>query len=259
MIVAGPELPWPAVNGSVLPVGRAASRRPRRGWRLRPWPNDPSSLLLVFVDHSSVPTPDDLEEATEHARRLGAARLRTSALFPRATEVAEDAGFFVIDRLALLRLDLHAARHTITPEVRRRHGRTRPLRRWHVERAAAVDQRAFGLVWGNDAASLADVRTATPVHRARYVGKRGSVVGFAISGAGGDSGYIQRVAVDPDVQRSGIGRRLVVDSLAWMIDRRLTTAHVNTGVDNTAALALYQSLGFVELDERLTIAERDLT
>jgi ribosomal protein S18 acetylase RimI-like enzyme len=223
---------------------------------LRPWPNDPSSLLLVLIDHSTIPDHDDIAAAVEQARQTGAARLRTSALFPRAAEIAVAAGFEPIDTLALLRRSVGDDIDTLVDG--RPANELRTLRSWHDRRAAEVDRQAFGPVWGNDAASLRDVRAATPVHHARYVGASRHMSGFAISGAGGDSGYVQRLAVASGDRRHGIGRQLVIDALRWMRERRLSTAHVNTGIDNVAALALYEGLGFVRLDDHLTIAERRL-
>ena len=51
---------------------------------------------------------------------------------------------------------------------------------------------------------------------------------------------------------------LVVDALAWMRGRPVTAVYVNTGLDNAGALALYEDLGFERMDERLTIAARDI-
>jgi ribosomal-protein-alanine N-acetyltransferase len=227
-----------------------------RNWQLRPWPNDPTSMLLIFVDHLSVPGRDELEAALGEARRLGAHRVRTSALFPRAAEVAFAHGFHAIDRLCLLRLPLDdALDHRVESRFGTSLPHTRPLRAWHHNRAADVDRAAFGELWGNDAASLADIRRATPHHRARMIGRR-RMAGFAISGCGGDSGYLQRVAVAPDQRRRGVALALVADALAWMRRRPLTTAYVNTGFDNVAALALYEGLGFVRMDDDLTIVER---
>ena len=84
------------------------------------------------------------------------------------------------------------------------------------------------------------------------------MTGFAVSGAAGDTGYIQRLAVDPEHHRQGAARALVVDALLWMRRRGFATAYVNTGVANAPALALYESLGFTQVDDRLLIAERRL-
>lgn len=246
------------MNGSAVRTWRAAQSRT---WRLRQWPNDPTAMLLVFVDHLAVPSPDDLRDAISEARRHGTVFLRTSALFPRAATVVVDNGFEVIDTLALLRLPLDQAlsRHLVSRSGdQSRHGprpTTRPMRAWHHRQAAALDRAAFGELWGNDAGSLADIRDATPVHRARMVRVDGELAGFAISGAGGESGYIQRIAVADAHRRQGFGRDLVVDALRWMCERLLLTAYVNTGVANAPALALYEDLGFTRMDDELTIAE----
>jgi ribosomal protein S18 acetylase RimI-like enzyme len=248
------------VSDSVVRTWRTPATPPSSGWLLRPWPNDPTASLLVFVDHLNVPTAEDFAAALSEAHRAGAEVVRTSALFPRAAEVALDNGFSTIDTLCLLRLALD---DRLDQRLEARFGPARPataaLRPWHHQAAALVDQEAFGHLWGNDAASLADIRDATPQHRARVIRERRRLVAFAISGSGGESGYIQRVAVAVDARRRGFGCALVVDALQWMRRRPLTTAYVNTGFENTAALTLYESLGFERMTDRLTIVEHRRT
>ena len=216
---------------------------------MRQWPNDPTIAHLVFVDHAHVPTTDDVSRAVAHARERGARAIRTSALFPQAAEVLLGAGFEPIDRLALLSRPIS---ERSTPPAGRS---TRPLLPWHHAAAAAVDRDAFGPLWGNDLASLREVRRATPRHRARLVRDGRAVVGFAISGAAGDVGYLQRLAVATAHRRAGHAHDLVTDALRWMHDSGLTSVLVNTGVDNAAALALYDGFGFRRLADELTIAE----
>ncbi len=62
----------------------------------------------------------------------------------------------------------------------------------------------------------------------------------------------------PSARRRGLARLLVADALDWMRRRNVERVLVNTATDNTAALALYRSLGFIERPERLTILERSL-
>jgi ribosomal-protein-alanine N-acetyltransferase len=220
---------------------------------MRQWPNDSTVAHLIFVDHQVIPSHEVIEVAVEHARRRGASAIRTSALFPRSAEIVLGAGFEPIDRLALLATDLGPPARVV-PVTHR----LRPLQPWMYRRAADVDRSAFGPVWGNDATSLRDIRRATPRHHARIVRDGRSIVGFAVSGAAGDNGYLQRVAVSPEHRRRGIARDLVNDALAWMVRSRHARCMVNTGVDNLAALALYEGLGFRRLDDVLTIAERRL-
>lgn len=236
-----------SVNGSAVWTARGGAPT----WRLRQWPNDPSVVHLIFTDHLNIPSVGDLHDALETARLRGARAVRTSAMFPGAADVARAAGFQPIDHLALLRLDLRHA-HPVQANHRRR---TRVLRSWHHGRAAAVDQDAFGSVWGNDSRSITEIRDATPAHRSRWVSLAGEMAGFAISGAAGDNGYLQRLAVITKHRRQGIARDLVLDALDWMRHERLGAALVNTGIDNLAALSLYQGLGFTQLNDRLTIGE----
>lgn len=228
-----------------------ATKDVSRAWRVRQWPGDATVAHLIFTDHLVTPTASSIEQGLEHARRRGARAVRTSALFPRAADVALAAGFEPIDRLALLRLDLDESSELVARS--RRH--PRPLYSWQYGRAAKVDQEAFGPLWGNNRDSLAEIRDATPVHRGRYIGSGRDMAGFAIAGAAGSSGYLQRLATAPAHRRTGVARDLVADAAGWMRERGLETMMVNTGVANGAALALYEGLGFTRLDEQLTIAE----
>jgi ribosomal protein S18 acetylase RimI-like enzyme len=216
---------------------------------MRQWPNDPTVAHLIFVDHAETPTEDEVARAISHARDRGARAVRTSALFPQATEVVLSLGFEPIDRLALLSRPISA--RSAPPAGRP----TRPMLPWHHPAAAEIDRDAFGPLWGNDAASLRDIRRATPRHRARVVRDGRTIVGFAISGAAGDHGYLQRLAVASTHRRAGHASDLVSDALRWMHGAGLTSVLVNTGVHNTAALALYDRLGFRRLTDELTIAE----
>lgn len=232
------------MNGSTL----RTLTGPSRSWRLRDWPGDPTIAHLVFVDHARIPTADDVRRAVEHARDRGARAIRTSALFPQATDVVAALGFRPIDRLALLSRPLG---QPPAPSGRS----TRPMLPWHHAAASEVDRDAFGPLWGNDTASLRDIRRATPRHRARIVLDGRTIAGFAISGAAGDHGYLQRLAVTSTHRRSGYATDLVADALRWMERSGLASVLVNTGVDNAPALALYDGLGFRRLSDELTIAE----
>ena len=87
---------------------------------------------------------------------------------------------------------------------------------------------------------------------------RAEIVAFAITGASSEHGYLQRLAVDPSVQRRGHGRALTTDALRWLARRRLPDCLVNTSVDNSSALALYEAVGFTPMDEQLTVLHLDV-
>ena len=112
---------------------------------------------------------------------------------------------------------------------------------------------------GRDLASVADVRRATPRHRARLArADDAHLAAYAITGRDADQGFLQRLAVDPAHQRRGLGRSLVLDSLKWLGRWRVGRVLVNTPTDNEAALSLYEQVGFHRLPERLGVYERIL-
>jgi ribosomal protein S18 acetylase RimI-like enzyme len=237
---------------------------------VRPASRDSTLIHVRLRDDSVVPDVDEVRSCLDNiaATNGTATTARSSALFPRAAERFEAAGFEVADRLALLRATLDS------PQVRastrldgRSQGSTHTMRRHHYGAASAVDNAAFGVGWGHDSDELAEICHATPASIARYrpvtPGRlgfrgRGGVVAFAIAGASSDHGYLQRLAVEPGAQRRGHGRALTVDALRWMMRRRLPDCLVNTSVDNDAALGLYGSIGFTPMEQHLTVLRFDL-
>jgi ribosomal protein S18 acetylase RimI-like enzyme len=225
-------------------------------------------IHLALADQGIVPDADELAGWVDAlAGRDDVHAVRTGALFAAAADRFADAGFSVVDTLMLLRADLADPR-VVRSSPRR--DATVPLRARHHGAAAVVDRAAFGQKWGNSPSDLAEIRQATSVHRARarraptsprppWIPPRGPLVAFAISGAAGGQGYLQRLAVLPEHQRQGHGRALTVDSLAWMHQRRLSHAVVNTGVGNEPARALYETLGFRAIPDRLVVMQLDLT
>jgi ribosomal protein S18 acetylase RimI-like enzyme len=88
---------------------------------------------------------------------------------------------------------------------------------------------------------------ATPgavVHRHR---SDGVTTGFAISGVGLGTGYLQRLAVAREYRRRGIGSALVKSANRWALTQGARAMLVNTQMDNLGAAELYRRMGFAEV------------
>lgn len=245
---------------------------------IRPWPHDPTVAHLVLLDVGMVPTVSDvdtwIDRAVEAAPNDHSIRtIRTGALFPAAAEAFVQRDFVPIDRLILLerRLDPtesmpQVPRLASSPWQRgsgstgtapsQRAFRLRRMRARDLDTAADIDIDAFETGWQNDAASLDEIRRATPTAHARVLLNGREPIGFALTGKAGSTGYLQRFAVRSAWQGRGAGRVLVGDALRWLSRRGATNALVNTGIDNDRALRLYESLGFTRRHEHLVVLER---
>jgi ribosomal protein S18 acetylase RimI-like enzyme len=161
------------------------------------------------------------------------------------------AGFEVRDSLHLLSHDLRGIPAIGSASLRRG-------RRTDRTAALAVDHRAFPTFWRLDEGGLHEAMTATPSARFRVATAGRRVVGYAVTGRAGRRGYLQRLAVEPDLQGRGLGKALVADSLLWLERRGVTNAVVNTQVENERALHLYLAMGFRLQPSRLEVLGRTI-
>jgi ribosomal protein S18 acetylase RimI-like enzyme len=240
-----------AVRTGLTPTGHIRLTPSTVPARAQPCPGDRTMAQVVVLDGLVVPAPEHWRSWGRSLAEAGYATMRTGALSPRQAHQAEAAGMRCVQELALL--DLHR------PATLPRPGhRTRRVRSEHLPAMAVVDRAAFGERWCLDEHMITDVRRATPSHRSRLVLLRAAATGpagFLISGRAGRTGYIQRLAVHPSAQRSGVATALMADALRWMHRSRLERVFVNTHVENAAALELYRRHGFTVMPERLRVYE----
>lgn len=186
----------------------------------------------------------DVRRAVAALEHRGYAAVVTAALAPPDQSAFLTAGFSVHERLHLLARDLPPAPVAPVPQgVVLRRGQA-------PDRASVldVDHRAFEPFWRLDETSLDDAIRATPSARFRVATSSpvpdAPVLGYSVIGRASHRGYVQRLAVDPDHHRGGLGRALLADGLRWLERRRVRRVMVNTQERNDGALALYEREGF---------------
>ncbi len=218
------------------------------------WRGDRDVAYLSPVPSAPLPSAEFLRRCLEILASRGFARVVTGALSPLEQAGFIAAGFDVAERLHLLGIDLAGPVPTVPDGMTLARGRRRD--RDHV---LAVDRAAFAPFWQFDGAGLDDALNATPTTRWRVAvpgsvrARSRPVAGYVICGRAGSRGFVQRLAVDPTVQRHGTGRRLLLDGLRWMSRRGVHRAVVNTQMGNDAALALYLAVGFTEQPNGLSV------
>jgi ribosomal-protein-alanine N-acetyltransferase len=123
-----------------------------------------------------------------------------------------------------------------------------PMRERHLDAVLAIERRLFPTPWteGMFRQEIADnvlSRSAVAVHD-------GVVVGYLVAWFVHDEAHLLNVAVDPDHQRRGFGRRLVADLIARARAEQRTLVTLEVRVGNASARRLYESFGFVAAGRR---------
>jgi ribosomal protein S18 acetylase RimI-like enzyme len=223
--------------------------------RTGPWPADNSVAFLVPVPDGATASADFVRRCLGLLAEQGFQRVVTAALSPDEQRGFLEAGFSVHEHLHLLVLDKDTALPPVPPGPRLR--RAGAFRRRGLLK---VDAAAFAPFWRLDRAGLRDAMGATQQRHLRVVlGVRHKVVGYAVCGASGGRGFVQRLAVLPEAQGHGIGKRLLLDGLHWL--RGLHAYHivVNTQFGNEPALALYRQVGFRDDPAGLSVLSAGLS
>jgi GNAT superfamily N-acetyltransferase len=221
------------------------------GWaRIAPWRGGGGAAHLVVSPDANV-SSSVVRRCVEKARASGYESVLTSAVSPRESSPFVEAGFTVHERLHLLALDLDRAPDPPRLPLAKAARRDRPA-------VLELDDLSFDGFWRLGAVGLKDALDATPSSRFRIARDDDRVVAYAITGVAGRFGYLQRIAVHPASRRHGWGNALVADALTWVWRHGATRAYVNTQLENTSALALYQSFGFEILPAGLCVLGRSL-
>lgn len=240
-----------AAPADVISWGRERARTGR-------WRGDRRVAYLTPLPNAPFPSAAFVRQCLDTLASRGYERVVTAALAPLEQAGFLAAGFDVEQRLHLLTIDLVPFLPPVPPGLRIR----RVPRHRHGD-VLAVDHAAFPAFWQLDEAGLEDSLKATPAVRFRMAAQASrhgspSVAGYAICGRSGSRGFVQRLAVHPDHQGTGTGRRLLLDGLHWLVSRGATTAAVNTQEGNDTALSLYLSTGFREEPVGLSVLSAGL-
>lgn len=220
---------------------------------MAPWQGDPFVALVGPVRAGRPPTPTDIRNCLRALDKRDVAEAVTPALTPLEAEPFFQAGFRLFERLHLLSCPvIVGASQPVDSSVKLVSGRS-----WHNRAVLGVDGRAFKGFWQFDDLALSEAKTATPTRRFRVAKMGRQVVGYAVTGKAGRRGYLQRLAVDPDVQGEGIGTKLVQDSFDWLHRRGADLSLVNTQETNSRALALYEHIGYRKQPEGLLVLRWD--
>lgn len=224
------------------------------GLRVRPWHRD-RGVAFLSPAPGRRPRVEDIRACIDALPAAGYDGVVTPALDRAEQAPFLAAGLDVLEDLHLFHHDLDRLPEPrpIT-DVRLRRGRRRD-----IVPVTDIDHLAFtSPFWHLGPEGLRETIAATPSHRFRVAWAGGDPIGYGVVGRSGRWSYLQRVAVHPETQGRGVGRGLVIDAVRWSARRRCRQLLVNTQLDNTAAVGLYESLGFVRSRFGLAVLQSGL-
>jgi ribosomal protein S18 acetylase RimI-like enzyme len=97
--------------------------------------------------------------------------------------------------------------------------------------------------WNDPAKDIAFAR-ASPHAAILAAEDAGRIVGTAMVGEDGHRGWVYYVAVDPDLQRGGLGRALMDAAEDWLRARGIWKLQLLVRADNERARGFYARLGY---------------
>ncbi len=122
-----------------------------------------------------------------------------------------------------------------------------PLAARHLDAAAALERRCFSEPWSR-AALEEELSNPQAVFLAAECG--GAFAGYAGMFTAAGEAYAGNVAVEESFRRRGVGAALVRGLAAAARSRGCAFLSLEVRVSNTAARALYESLGFRDMGRR---------
>ena len=118
------------------------------------------------------------------------------------------------------------------------------MRRRHVKSILAIEERVYPKPWTAGVFN-SEIDLARRDERHYVVGLlETEVVAYGGLMFAVDEAHITNIAVDPEFQRRGFARRVLLELANVAIDRGFTALTLEVRVSNTAAQAMYRRFGF---------------
>ncbi len=118
------------------------------------------------------------------------------------------------------------------------------FRKRYLDEVLSLDATAFDDFWRLDIRTVEAVAASCYRNTFLLARRGGETLGYAVGGANGRFGYLQRLGVHAGHQGEGVGGALARRIMSDLRGMGATSVMVNTQEDNEAALNLYHKLGF---------------
>lgn len=122
-----------------------------------------------------------------------------------------------------------------------------PMSPEHIPQIAELEKLCFSSPWSQ--ASIAS-ELENPLSLWLAAVERGQVLGYVGAQSVLDEADMMNLAVRPAQRKKGIGRRLVLALIEQLKGRGVRALTLEVRAGNSAAIGVYESLGFIEVGRR---------
>ena len=117
----------------------------------------------------------------------------------------------------------------------------------HVPAVAALEKQCFSLPWSEQSVSG---ELSNPLSLWLVAEENGTLLGYVGSQTAAGESDMMNIAVVPEARRRGIARQLVLALLDALAGSGSTALTLEVRASNEPAVALYRSLGFLQVGRR---------
>lgn len=186
-----------------------------------------------------------LTARTEIAQ-AGGARVAVIAMQPWLQQILIASGFKNLQQIVMLEWQYQPWAESAAPGV---HIRT--MTEADLPAVARTDAASFDPLWQNSLETLHKAFAQSLI--ATVAENADGVIGYQLSTGGGQRAHLARLAVQHAMQGRGVGRALLGDLFARLVNDGIFRLSVNTQSDNAVSLNLYKKMGFMRTGEQYPV------
>jgi ribosomal-protein-alanine N-acetyltransferase len=206
--------------------------------------------LRLFVYSSSWSAENAWQMLWQTARdeiaQAGGARVAVIAMQSWLQQILSASGFKNIQQIVMLEWQYQPWAASEAPGVH-----IRRMTEADLPAVAGTDAVSFDALWQNSLETLRKAFAQALI--ATVAESTDGIVGYQLSTGGGQRAHLARLAVHRTMQGRGVGRALLADLFARLVNDGVFKLSVNTQSDNAVSLSLYQKMGFFRTGEQYPV------
>lgn len=186
------------------------------------------------------------QTAQSEIAQAGGARVAVIAMQPWLQQILNNSGFKNIQQIVMLEWQYQPWAGSEAQGVH-----IRKMVETDLPDVAKTDVSSFDPLWQNSLETLHKAFAQSLI--AAVAENENGIVGYQLSTGGGQHAHLARLAVNSSMQGRGVGRALVGDLFAKLLDQGIFRLSVNTQSDNVVSLNLYKKMGFIRTGEQYPV------